>query len=63
MFSPSQLPVKTALAKAFGVFNKLYSSVPSFSSPNHMFLQAATSCGAMSNAANFATCGGNSPGR
>ena len=33
MFSPDQLPVKTALAKAFGVHNKLFTSVPSASSP------------------------------
>jgi hypothetical protein len=36
MFSPEQLPVKSAIAKQFGVFNKLYSSVPSASTPNHL---------------------------
>ena len=36
MFSPEQLPVKTALVKNFGVFNKLYSSVPAASTPNHL---------------------------
>lgn len=32
-FSPEQLPVKAALAKEFGVFNKFFSSVPSASTP------------------------------
>ena len=36
MFSPEQLPVKSEIAKQFGVFNKLYSSVPSASTPNHL---------------------------
>jgi hypothetical protein len=32
-------------AWAVGVFNKLYTAVPSASSPNHLFTQSATSCG------------------
>ena len=55
MFSPEQLPVKTALAKAFGVHNKLFTSVPSASSPNHLFSQSATSCGVMTNV-NYGQC-------
>ena len=31
--------VKAALAKEFGVFNKFFSSVPSASTPNHLFTQ------------------------
>lgn len=45
MFSPSQVPIKRALAESFGVFNKMYTAVPSASSPNHLFAQSATSCG------------------
>jgi len=50
-----QLPVKTAMAHSFGTFNKFFSSVPSASSPNHLFSQSATSCGAMTNV-NYAKC-------
>ena len=50
MFSPEQLPVKTALVKNFGVFNKLYSSVPAASTPNHLcmflFENSAPCCAA-----------------
>ena len=49
LFNRSQLPVKSAIAEHFGVFNKYYTSVPSGSMPNHMFLQSATSCGATNN--------------
>jgi phospholipase C len=45
MFSPEQIPVKAAIAKEFGVFNKFYSAGPTASTPNHLFTQAATSCG------------------
>lgn len=55
MFSKEQLPVKTAMAGAFGTFNKLFSSVPSASSPNHLFSQSATSCGVMTNV-NYGGC-------
>ena len=58
MFSPEQLPVKTALAEEFGVFSRLFSSVPGFSAPNHMFMQSATSCGSAVNV-EYNKCGGN----
>jgi hypothetical protein len=60
MFSASQIPVKAAIAVEFGVFNKLFSAVPSASNPNHMFAQSGTSCGLMNNNGNFKTCGGSS---
>lgn len=41
MFAPEQLPVKTAIANEFGVFNKLYSSVPAASTPNHLCMKRA----------------------
>eukprot|EP01044_Picomonas_judraskeda_P043495 COSAG03_NODE_22904_length_285_cov_1.193548_1_plen_53_part_10 len=43
------------MAKAFGVHNKLFTSVPSASSPNHLFSQSATSCGVMTNV-NYGKC-------
>jgi phospholipase C len=48
-YGRDQLPVKSAIASSFGVFNRYYTSVPSGSMPNHMFLQSGTSCGATSN--------------
>jgi hypothetical protein len=36
MFGSSQIPVKAAIAHEFGVFNKLFSAVPSASTPNHV---------------------------
>ena len=57
MFSRAQLPVKSAIADQFGVFNQLYSAVPSASQPNHMFVQSATSCGAATNEL-WPRCGG-----
>ena len=44
-YAPAQLPIKSTLAKEFGVFNKMYCSVPSASTPNHLMIQSATSCG------------------
>lgn len=55
--SPEQLPIKHTLAKAFGVFNKMYTAVPSASSPNHLFTQSATSCGMKDNLL-YDDCGG-----
>ena len=49
MFGPEQVPVKKAIAENFGVFNKMYTAVPSASSPNHLFTQSATSCGMQHN--------------
>ena len=40
---------KKAIAENFGVFNKMYTAVPSASSPNHLFTQSATSCGMQHN--------------
>ena len=57
MFAPSQLPVKRAVAKNFGVFNKIFSSVPAASTPNHLFAQSATSCGSADNIL-YSSCGG-----
>ena len=59
MYSPQQVPVKAVIAKEFGVFNKLYTAVPSASSPNHLFTQSATSCGMQANAL-YNDCGGKS---
>ena len=58
MFAPEQVPVKAAIARNFGVFNKLFTAVPSASSPNHLFTQSATSCGMTSNVL-WKQCGGN----
>ena len=44
LFSPGQLPIKTAVAQHFAVFNNLYGAVPSFSEPNHLMFSSATSC-------------------
>jgi phospholipase C len=44
-FSPSQLPVKTALAAEFAVFDRYFSSHPGPSTPNHLFLQTGTAAG------------------
>jgi phospholipase C len=49
MYGPEQIPIKSAIAQNFGVFNKLYTAVPSASSPNHLFTQSATSCGMQHN--------------
>jgi hypothetical protein len=57
MFSPAQLPVKSAIAREFGVFNKFFSAVPSASTPNHLFTQSATSCGVADNIL-YDQCGG-----
>ena len=44
MFDSKQLPIKKAVAENFAVFNHLHGSVPSFSTPNHLFWASATSC-------------------
>ena len=56
MFSKDMLPIKAAVAEHFGVFNRYYSSVPSASTPNHLFAQSGTSCGITSNS-NYTECG------
>jgi phospholipase C len=55
MFSREQLPVKAALADNFRAFNKLYSGAPASSTPNHDFVQSATSCGLRDNR-NYRDC-------
>ena len=61
MFSPAQLPIKMALAKEFGLFDRFFSSVPAPSQPNHMFAQSATSCGATDTGVQYRQCGGTLP--
>jgi len=46
-FHPDQLPVLSALAKEFALFNFWYSSVPGPTWPNRFFIHAATSGGLM----------------
>ena len=41
----------------FGLFNKMYTAVPSASTPNHLFAQSATSCGIHDNIM-YSDCGG-----
>jgi phospholipase C len=59
-FSASQLPVKASIAKHFGVHNRMFTSVPSSSWPNHLFAQSATSCGIGANMM-YNKCGGKVP--
>jgi len=44
-FKPDANPIKSALAKQFGIFNKWHSSFPGPSTPNHLFIMTATSGG------------------
>ena len=44
-FNQTQLPVKKAVVDEFSVMNRYFVSVPSASTPNHLFAQSATSCG------------------
>jgi hypothetical protein len=39
MGQPCEFQVKAAIADHFAVFNKFYSAVPSWSTPNHGFAQ------------------------
>lgn len=57
MFSPEMVPIKSAIAEHFGIFNKLYTAVPSASSPNHLFAQSGTSCHMQTNGL-YNDCGG-----
>lgn len=57
-FSMEQLPVKTALAHTYGVFNKLYTASPTMSWPNHMLTQSGTSCGLTTTGMSFDKGGG-----
>ena len=53
-----QLPIKYALAKSYGVFNKMYTASPTMSWPNHMFTQTGTSCGCTSTGPTYDQGGG-----
>ena len=57
MFNASQLPVKHAISQNFAIMNKMFTSVPGPSWPNHNFAQSATSCGTSSNVM-YNACGG-----
>lgn len=59
-FNASQLPVKAAIAEHYGVHNRMFTSVPGPSWPNHNFAQSATSCGISSNVM-YNSCGGKYP--
>ena len=57
LFAKAQLPIKDAISQHFGVFNKLYTAVPTSSTPNHHFTQSGTSCGSINNN-DYQQCGG-----
>eukprot|EP01052_Picozoa_sp_SAG31_P036872 SAG31_NODE_4664_length_3056_cov_3.064592_4_plen_185_part_00 len=59
-FNRSQLPVKAAITDAYGVHNRMFTSVAGPSWPNHNFAQSATSCGISSNVM-YNKCGGSFP--
>jgi hypothetical protein len=56
MFSPEQIPVKAAIAKEFGVFNKFFSAVPAASTPNRANPELSTINGSPVRAALLTTC-------
>ena len=58
MFSGDQLPVKRAIVRNFGTFNRMFSATPTASTPNHMFTQSATSCGLDVDGKAYTDCGG-----
>lgn len=49
MFSPGRVPVTTALAESFAVFDRYFCSVPGPTHPNRMFAFSATSYGSTNN--------------
>ena len=57
MMAPEQVPVKSSFVKHFTTMNKMYTAVPSASTPNHLFAQSATSCGIHDNIL-YSQCGG-----
>eukprot|EP01052_Picozoa_sp_SAG31_P001372 SAG31_NODE_47_length_30979_cov_41.708841_6_plen_492_part_00 len=61
VFGPDQIPVKVKVSEEFAFFNRLYSSVPAASSPNHLFAQTGTSCGIVGNIP-YSSCGGSHGG-
>lgn len=48
-FKPDRVPVYTALANEFAVFDRWFASVPASTQPNRFYIHSATSHGAMSN--------------
>ncbi|KAJ7566009.1 hypothetical protein O6H91_02G084600 [Diphasiastrum complanatum] len=48
-FKPELLPVHTALAMEFAVFDKWFASIPTSTQPNRSYVHSATSNGLMSN--------------
>jgi phospholipase C len=48
-FSPAMLPVFSAIARGFGVFDRWYAGVPSQTFPNRSFFHASTSHGFVTN--------------
>jgi len=57
LFGKGTVPVKSAIARQFSIFNNYHSSVPSYSTPNHLYAQSATSCGIDDNI-HWNDCGG-----
>ena len=60
LFGKDALPVKKKIAEAFSIFNNYHSAVPSFSMPNHIWAQSATSAGINDNI-DYIECGGIDP--
>ena len=60
-FEPSQIPVKLAMAQEFALFDRYFSSVPTPSTPNHLFLQTGTSAGCTETDAPYRCRNGTSP--
>lgn len=58
-FRPDQIPVKMAVAREFAVMDKYYSSFVGPSTPNHLFIQSATSAGCTTTGATY-HCDGSS---
>lgn len=48
-FAPENVPIYTALADEFGVFDRWFASAPTSTQPNRFYAHSATSHGAMSN--------------
>ncbi|KAG0466455.1 hypothetical protein HPP92_018035 [Vanilla planifolia] len=48
-FAPENLPIYTALANEFAIFDRWFASMPTSTQPNRFYVHSATSHGAMSN--------------
>ena len=57
-FKPTQVPVKTALAQEYAVFDKFHSSFPGPSTPNHLFIQTGSAQGCTETGATYHCEGG-----